>query len=172
MGARRSSAGFAAIIAACLFCVMALASFGHTFSDAPVLGSPMMTKTGMHTRMGLARAGGCQGRTGLAVRAEEEASAEKKPPVFINKFKKPDSPVRIRLSRRGKHKAPFYRIVVQDSRRIPQGRFLENVGFYDPLRSTGKVSLNIERIKHWIGEGAKPTQTVARFLELVGIETK
>eukprot|EP00471_Norrisiella_sphaerica_P004811 CAMPEP_0184479936 /NCGR_PEP_ID=MMETSP0113_2-20130426/1461_1 /TAXON_ID=91329 /ORGANISM="Norrisiella sphaerica, Strain BC52" /LENGTH=171 /DNA_ID=CAMNT_0026858111 /DNA_START=26 /DNA_END=541 /DNA_ORIENTATION=+ len=101
----------------------------------------------------------------------EEGEGAKKAPVFINKFKKPDSPVRIRLSRGGKHKAPFYRIVVQDSRRIPQGRFLENVGFYDPLRSTGKVSLNIERIKYWVGVGAKPSQTVARFLELVGIQT-
>eukprot|EP00472_Partenskyella_glossopodia_P012605 CAMPEP_0197540692 /NCGR_PEP_ID=MMETSP1318-20131121/66740_1 /TAXON_ID=552666 /ORGANISM="Partenskyella glossopodia, Strain RCC365" /LENGTH=121 /DNA_ID=CAMNT_0043099775 /DNA_START=132 /DNA_END=497 /DNA_ORIENTATION=+ len=107
----------------------------------------------------------------VAACAEDAEKGPKKPPVFINKFKKPDSPVRIRLSRRGKHKAPFYRIVVQDSRRIPQGRFLENVGFYDPLKTTGKVSLNIDRIKHWIGEGAKPSQTVARFLELVGIET-
>eukprot|EP00467_Chlorarachnion_reptans_P020491 CAMPEP_0114515974 /NCGR_PEP_ID=MMETSP0109-20121206/17064_1 /TAXON_ID=29199 /ORGANISM="Chlorarachnion reptans, Strain CCCM449" /LENGTH=168 /DNA_ID=CAMNT_0001696299 /DNA_START=59 /DNA_END=565 /DNA_ORIENTATION=- len=102
---------------------------------------------------------------------EAAATTEKKPIVFINKFKRPDSPVRIRLARKGKHKAPFYRIVVQDSRRIPNGRFLENVGFYDPLKTTGKVSLNIDRIKYWIGVGAKPSQTVARFLELVGIET-
>merc|ERR1719498_1417900 len=98
---------------------------------------------------------------------DEDKPAEKKAPVFINKFRKPNSPVRIRLARKGKHKAPFYRIVVQDSRRIPNGRFLEHVGFYDPLKTTGKVSLNLERIKYWLGVGAKPSQTVARFLELL-----
>mmetsp|Transcript_26871 Transcript_26871/g.37499 ORF Transcript_26871/g.37499 Transcript_26871/m.37499 type:complete len:166 (+) Transcript_26871:63-560(+) len=133
--------------------------------------APSATRTTAVAQVPFAGLAGKPSCRSTSVFAEEEEASAAKKTVFINKFRKPDSPVRIRLARKGKHKAPFYRIVVQDSRRIPNGRFLENVGFYDPLKTTGKVSLNIERIKYWIGVGAKPTQTVARFLELVGIQT-
>merc|ERR1712146_559 len=159
------------VLSICLLLVIvAVVTFVGTQSSLGL--APSATRTTAVAQGSFASFAGKPNCRSTAMFAEgEEASDAKKKTVFINKFRKPDSPVRIRLARKGKHKAPFYRIVVQDSRRIPNGRFLENVGFYDPLKTTGKVSLNIDRIKYWIGVGAKPTQTVARFLELVGIQT-
>ena len=70
----------------------------------------------------------------------------------------------IRLARFGKKKIPSYRIVVIDKRRPRNGRFVENVGTYDPLKNPAKVKLNAERIKHWLGCGAQPSDTVRSFL--------
>lgn len=73
--------------------------------------------------------------------------------------------VKIRLARHGGKKKPFYRIVVADSEHPRDGRFLENVGTYDPLHDPAKVSLKSERIKYWIDQGATPTNTVKSLLK-------
>jgi small subunit ribosomal protein S16 len=70
----------------------------------------------------------------------------------------------IRLARYGKKKMPFYRIVVIDKRRPRNGRFVEIVGTYDPLTKPAGVKLDAERIKHWLGCGAQPSDTVRSFL--------
>lgn len=73
----------------------------------------------------------------------------------------------IRLARGGANKRPFYRIVVADRRRAPRGRFIEHVGFYNPLAATQEEKLRVdaERVKHWLGKGAKPTERVAALLK-------
>ena len=76
--------------------------------------------------------------------------------------------VKIRLARHGAKRKPFYRIVVEDSESPRDGRFLENVGTYNPLIDPAKVSLKQERIKHWIGQGAIPTDTVKSLLKKQG----
>ena len=77
--------------------------------------------------------------------------------------------VRIRLSRHGAKKRPFYRIVVCDQRFPRDGRYIEQVGTYDPKGSAGAVKLNQEKVDTWIKRGAKPTQTV---LELIAQQKK
>jgi small subunit ribosomal protein S16 len=77
--------------------------------------------------------------------------------------------VKIRLARHGAKKRPFYRIVIADSESPRDGKFLENVGTYDPVADTAKVSLKQERIKHWIGQGAIPTHTVKNLLKKQGV---
>ena len=72
--------------------------------------------------------------------------------------------VRIRLARHGAKKKPFYRIVVADSESPRDGRYLENVGTYDPLLDPAKVTLQTERIKYWMSQGAKPSDTVRNLL--------
>lgn len=74
---------------------------------------------------------------------------------------------KIRMSRAGAKNRPFFRIVVADSRSPRDGRFLEKLGTYNPLLDKGdpqRVVLNVERIKHWLSVGAKPSDRVARFL--------
>lgn len=75
--------------------------------------------------------------------------------------------VTIRLSRGGAKKKPFYQMVVADSRRARDGRFIENVGFFNPMAKgqEEKVRMNIERIEHWIGQGAQPSDRVASLLK-------
>jgi small subunit ribosomal protein S16 len=77
--------------------------------------------------------------------------------------------VKIRLARHGAKKRPFYRIVIADSESPRDGKFLENVGTYDPVADPAKVSLKQERIKHWIGQGAIPTDTVKNLLKKQGV---
>jgi small subunit ribosomal protein S16 len=77
--------------------------------------------------------------------------------------------VKIRLARHGAKKRPFYRIVIADSESPRDGKFLENVGTYDPVADPAKVSLNQERIKHWIDQGAIPTDTVKNLLKKQGV---
>jgi len=72
--------------------------------------------------------------------------------------------VSIRLSRIGKKKKPFYRLVVIERTRPRDGRFLEIVGTYDPLKKPAELKLDAERIKHWLGKGAQPSDTVRSFL--------
>jgi small subunit ribosomal protein S16 len=76
--------------------------------------------------------------------------------------------VRIRLARHGAKKKPFYRIVVADSENPRDGRFLEKVGTYDPLKDPVAVSLNPDRIKYWMEKGAIPTDTVKSLLKKEG----
>lgn len=78
--------------------------------------------------------------------------------------------VKIRLSRRGRHKRPFYRIVVADQRFPRDGRCLEVVGTFDPLQATGGATLKGDRIKHWLGRGAQATPTVKRLLLKAGVK--
>ena len=76
--------------------------------------------------------------------------------------------VKIRLARYGAKKRPFYRIVVADSESPRDGRFLENVGTYNPLIDPAEVTLKQERITHWIDKGAIPTDTVRNILKKEG----
>ena len=78
--------------------------------------------------------------------------------------------VRIRLTRKGAKKQPFYRIVVADSRFPRDGRILEQVGFYDPKLTENKVTLFEDKLKRWLEKGAKPSVTVKSFLKAKGIE--
>jgi small subunit ribosomal protein S16 len=70
----------------------------------------------------------------------------------------------IRLARFGKKKKPFYRIVVIERSRARNGRTVEIVGTYDPLKKPAAIKLESERIQHWIGKGAQPSDTVRSFL--------
>jgi small subunit ribosomal protein S16 len=72
--------------------------------------------------------------------------------------------VRIRLSRHGAKKKPFYRIVVCDQRFPRDGRYIEQVGTYDPRAASGAIQLNQEKVAAWIKRGAKPTQTVSELI--------
>ena len=76
--------------------------------------------------------------------------------------------VKIRLARHGAKKKPFYRIVVADSESPRDGRYLENVGTYNPLLDPAQVSLKSERIQYWIDQGAKPSDTVRSLLKREG----
>lgn len=80
--------------------------------------------------------------------------------------------VRLRLRRVGKKKKPFYRIVAADQRMPTDGRFLENVGTYDPLQNPAKVDLKLDRVKAWIDKGALPTDTVRSILRRQGFFKK
>lgn len=77
--------------------------------------------------------------------------------------------VKIRLARYGARNRPFYRIVVADSRAPRDGRFIEKVGFYDPLRDPPYIEVNKEKIKEWLRKGAQLTDTVAGLLKKAGI---
>lgn len=70
----------------------------------------------------------------------------------------------IRLARIGKKKKPSYRVVVIDKRRPRNGRFVEVVGTYDPLKKPAEIKLDGERIQYWLGRGAQPSDTVRSFL--------
>ena len=74
----------------------------------------------------------------------------------------------IRLARHGAKKKPFYRIVVADGECPRDGRYLENVGTYDPLIDPAKVTLKTERIQYWVDQGAKPSDTVRSLLKKEG----
>ncbi|MDP5273413.1 30S ribosomal protein S16 [Chengkuizengella axinellae] len=76
---------------------------------------------------------------------------------------------RIRLKRMGAHKAPFYRVVVSDSRSPRDGRFIEEIGTYNPLTEPATVSINEEKALKWLGTGAKPSDTVRNLFSNAGI---
>lgn len=77
--------------------------------------------------------------------------------------------VKIRLKRMGQKKAPFYRIVVADSRSPRDGRFIEEIGTYDPTQNPSAFKVNEEAAKKWLANGAKPTDTVAKIFRNAGI---
>jgi len=79
---------------------------------------------------------------------------------------------RIRLARGGKKKHPYYRIVVADSRARRDGKFIERIGSYDPLLKENKVTLDLERARHWLNVGALPSERVARLMAVQGLEHK
>lgn len=80
--------------------------------------------------------------------------------------------VRIRLKRMGAHKAPFYRVVVSDSRSPRDGRFIEEIGTYNPLTTPASVSIDEEKALKWLKDGAQASDTVRSLFSKAGIMTK
>ncbi|MEN9894757.1 MAG: hypothetical protein RIR97_609 [Pseudomonadota bacterium] len=83
--------------------------------------------------------------------------------------------LKIRLARGGSKKRPYYQVVIADARSPRDGRFLEKVGSWNPMLAKDdakRVELNVERIQHWIGNGAVPTDRVLRFMAEAGIATR
>ncbi len=83
--------------------------------------------------------------------------------------------MKLRLSRGGSKRRPFYSIVAADSRMPRDGRFIEKLGTYNPQLpkdSEDRVKMNLERVQYWLGEGAQPTDRVSRFLEAAGVVEK
>jgi len=78
-------------------------------------------------------------------------------------------PVKIRLARHGAKKQPFYRIVVADVESPRDGKYLEAVGTYNPLKDPAEVSLKEERVKYWMSQGAIPTNTIKNLLKKEGL---
>ncbi len=84
-------------------------------------------------------------------------------------------PVRIRLSRGGAKKRPFYRIVVADSRRARDGKFIDQIGTYNPMLpkdSADRVKMDLDKAKEWIAKGAKPSDRISIFLSNLGVMEK
>lgn len=80
--------------------------------------------------------------------------------------------VRIRLKRGGAKNNPCYRVVVTDSRNRRDGRFIEEIGFYNPLQKADGLSVNLDRARYWLGVGARPSETVGSFLKKLFKEVK
>ncbi|MBR5738831.1 MAG: 30S ribosomal protein S16 [Lachnospiraceae bacterium] len=78
--------------------------------------------------------------------------------------------VKMRLKRMGKKKAPYYRVVVADSRSPRDGRFIEEIGIYDPNTEPSTVKIDADAAKKWLASGAQPTETVGKLLKQAGIE--
>ena len=77
--------------------------------------------------------------------------------------------VKIRLRRMGAKKAPFYRVVVADSRFARDGRFIEEIGYYDPTKEPSVVKIDAEKAKLWLSNGAQPTDTVREILKKAAV---
>ena len=80
--------------------------------------------------------------------------------------------LKIRLSRGGAKKRPFYRIVIADARSPRDGRFVERIGTFDPMKAkddASRLTLDIEKAKDWLSKGAQPTDRVARLLDILGV---
>jgi small subunit ribosomal protein S16 len=77
--------------------------------------------------------------------------------------------VKIRLKRMGAHKKPFYRVVVADSRSPRDGKFIEEIGYYNPLTNPADVKIDGEKAKKWLSNGAQPTETVRSLFRKSGI---
>jgi small subunit ribosomal protein S16 len=77
--------------------------------------------------------------------------------------------VKIRLKRMGAKKRPFYRLVVADSRSPRDGRFIEEVGTYDPIANPAKVQIDADRVRDWISKGARPSDIARKLLEQQGV---
>ncbi|MGI6734395.1 MAG: 30S ribosomal protein S16 [Anaerovoracaceae bacterium] len=77
--------------------------------------------------------------------------------------------VKIRLKRMGAKKKPFYRLVVADGRAPRDGRFIEEIGYYNPLKEPAEIKVDVEKAQKWLSNGAQPTDTVKRLFDRVGI---
>ena len=77
--------------------------------------------------------------------------------------------VKMRLTRMGAKKAPFYRVIVADSRSPRDGRFIDEIGYYNPLTNPAEIKIDAEKAKKWLGNGAQPTETVKALLKKSGI---
>ena len=78
--------------------------------------------------------------------------------------------VKIRLKRMGAHKKPFYRVVVADSRAPRDGKFIEEIGYYNPMTDPADIKIDEEKAQKWLGTGAQPTETVSKIFKAAGIE--
>ena len=78
--------------------------------------------------------------------------------------------VRIRLARGGAKKKPYYRIVVADQRCKRDGRYLERIGFYNPMVKENRIEIDTERLKHWLSVGAKPSDRVGKLMKLANLK--
>ena len=77
--------------------------------------------------------------------------------------------VKMRLRRMGAHKAPFYRVVVADSRSPRDGKFIEEIGYYNPLTEPVEFKVNEEKVNEWLANGAQPTEVVKRLFNNAGL---
>ena len=77
--------------------------------------------------------------------------------------------VKMRLRRMGAKKAPFYRVIIADSRSPRDGRFIEEIGYYNPMTNPAEIKIDAEKAKKWIDNGAQPTETVKSLLKKSGI---
>ena len=77
--------------------------------------------------------------------------------------------VKIRLRRMGQKKAPFYRIIVADSRSPRDGKFIEEVGYYNPMTNPAEIKVDAEKVQKWLDSGAQPTETVKSILNKSGL---
>ncbi len=77
--------------------------------------------------------------------------------------------VKMRLTRMGAKKAPFYRVIIADSRSPRDGRFIDTIGTYNPLTTPVEIKIDAEKAKKWLGNGAQPTETVKALLKKSGI---
>lgn len=77
--------------------------------------------------------------------------------------------VKIRLSRLGAHKKPFYRLIVADSRTRRNGPFIEIIGVYDPKKGSSETKVDLERARHWLQKGAQPTAIAKKLLQRAGL---
>jgi small subunit ribosomal protein S16 len=77
--------------------------------------------------------------------------------------------VKIRLTRLGSHKKPFYRVIVADSRTRRDGPFIEILGTYDPVKEPSEIKLDLDRAKAWLAKGAQPTDTAKRLMQKAGL---
>lgn len=77
--------------------------------------------------------------------------------------------VKMRLTRMGAKKAPFYRIVVMDSRKARDGEYIDQIGYYNPVKEPAEIKLDVEKAKKWLGNGAQPTDTVRDILKNNGV---
>ena len=80
--------------------------------------------------------------------------------------------VKIRLRRMGRNRRPFYRVVVADSRSPRDGKFIDNIGYYNPLTDPATINIDEEKALKWLGYGAQPTDTVRSLLAKLGIMDK
>lgn len=78
--------------------------------------------------------------------------------------------VKIRLVRRGAKKHPSYRVVVADSRTPRNGKIIDDLGYYDPMKEPAVININLESLKNWITKGAQPTDSVKLLLKRIGID--
>jgi small subunit ribosomal protein S16 len=78
--------------------------------------------------------------------------------------------VKIRLTRLGAHKKPFYRVIVADSKARRDGPFVEIIGTYDPMKEPAEINVDLEKAGYWLEKGAQPTDTVRKLLKKAGLE--
>lgn len=78
--------------------------------------------------------------------------------------------VKMRLTRLGAKKKPFYRIIVADARAPRDGRFIDDIGYYDPNQEPSVIKVDAEKAKKWLADGAQPTATVSKLLKAAGVE--
>ncbi|MBE7092866.1 MAG: 30S ribosomal protein S16 [Clostridiales bacterium] len=78
--------------------------------------------------------------------------------------------VKIRLKRLGAKKAPFYRVVVSESRNARNGKSIANIGYYNPMTDPAEIKIDIDQAKDWIAKGAQPSETVKKLLKIAGLE--